>query len=357
MKNTEHLPRHWVVVRLNALGDVTLTTGVLDYWRRKRDLRFTVVTRVAMAPLFEGHPAVDRVVTLEKDQLRLPCLLQIWKDLAREQRGSGLLDLHGTPRSLLLQGFWRGPVRRFPKLALERRLFLFTRRFAPLAGLAASSRIALDRWTVPQRYALALEEDAPSPQELLPVIYLTDAERAHAAALLRNVPGCALQRCVALHPYATHAGKAWPVSHWTALMQALDAAEIPWFVVGAAQIPLASGCDCTNRDFTNSTSLRETCGLLSHAAVLVTGDSGPMHLAAAVGTPVVALFGPTTAQWGFFPQGPQDVVLEADCPCRPCSLHGAGACPNGYRCLADITVDRVLSAVTSSILRFECPPQ
>lgn len=342
MKNTEHLPRHWVVLRLNAMGDVALTTGVLDYWRRERDLRFTVVTRAGMAPLFTGHPAVERVVGLAQDQLALPKLMTIWKDLAAGNVNSGLLDLHGTPRSVLLQALWRGPVRRYPKLGFMRRAFLFAGRYTSLSGVAASCKAALDRWTVPQRYALALEAVAPAPQALLPVIHLTNAEQVHAATLLQQVPGFAEKRCVALHPYATHAGKAWPGRRWLELVAALDGAGIPWFVVGAAKEKLAV---LAERDFTNRTNLRETCGLLRHAAVLVTGDSGPMHLASAVGTPVVAMFGPTTSQWGFFPQGVHDVVLEADCPCRPCSLHGAGACPYGQRCLEEITVERVMAAL------------
>lgn len=341
------LPQHWVVVRLNAMGDVALTTGVLEYWRRERGLHFTVVTRGGMAPLFAEHPAVERVVALDKPQLALPQLWPLWKELAAREAGAGLLDLHGTPRSLLLQALWRGPVRRYPKLALDRRLFLLGRRYAPLDFLAVRYKQSLDRWTVPQRYALALESTAPSPQVLLPFIPLTAVELARGAELAQTVPGFVPKRCVALHPYATHAGKAWPVARWAALTEALNAAGIPWFVVGAASKNFSAfvGNDFTTRDFTNRTSLRETCALLHHAAVLVTGDSGPMHLACGVGTPVVALFGPTTSQWGFFPQGSRDVVLEADCPCRPCSLHGAGDCQHGHRCLEEISVAQVMAAL------------
>lgn len=75
-------------------------------------------------------------------------------------------------------------------------------------------------------------------------------------------------------------------------------------------------------DFTNRTDLRQLIALLAQADALVTGDSGPMHLASGVSTPVVALFGPTCREWGFFPTGENDRVLQAPLACRPCSLHG-----------------------------------
>ncbi|MBR5733991.1 MAG: hypothetical protein IKX79_00425 [Desulfovibrionaceae bacterium] len=91
--------------------------------------------------------------------------------------------------------------------------------------------------------------------------------------------------------------------------------------------------------------MRETAALISLAAALVTGDSGPMHLASAVGTPVAALFGPTARAWGFMPQGTRDIVLQKALPCRPCSLHGAKTCPRGQECMTGITPDEVMDAL------------
>ena len=71
-----------------------------------------------------------------------------------------------------------------------------------------------------------------------------------------------------------------------------------------------------------------------------------MHMATAVGTPVVALFGPTVRQFGFFPYRARALVLERELPCRPCSYHGGPACPLGHhRCLRDISPDEVARGV------------
>ena len=94
-------------------------------------------------------------------------------------------------------------------------------------------------------------------------------------------------------------------------------------------------------------SLQETGALLQRARVVVSGDTGIMHMATGVGTPVVALFGPTVTQFGFFPYVAPSVVLERELSCRPCSATGTAACPLGHhRCLADIMPADVAAAVS-----------
>jgi heptosyltransferase-2 len=93
-------------------------------------------------------------------------------------------------------------------------------------------------------------------------------------------------------------------------------------------------------------SLQETGALLARARVAIAGDTGVMHMATGVGTPVVALFGPTVEQFGFFPYRAPAVVLQRDLGCRPCNAHGSAHCPLGHhRCLRDITPGEVIAAV------------
>ncbi len=92
--------------------------------------------------------------------------------------------------------------------------------------------------------------------------------------------------------------------------------------------------------------LPETAALLRKCRALVAGDTGQMHLATAVGTPVVALFGPTVEAFGFFPYHAKASVLQLELPCRPCSAHGGPACPlRHHRCLQDLQPDLVIEAL------------
>jgi ADP-heptose:LPS heptosyltransferase len=326
-----------VVIRLGHLGDVALTTGVLSHWHQTRGETFVFITRAANAPLLDNHPAVVRVVPLEDGALK-----EAWpataRALAREHAGHELLDLHGTLRSRVLSWLWRGPVRRYPKLGLERRLYALTRR--------DSLRKKLESTTVPQRYAMARDPRPPEAADLIPRIHLTDDERAAAAARLKGFN--THKPRIALHPYATHPAKQWPRPHWLGLTALLAASGMDWFVVGRDAEPLLPG---NGRDYTNATDLRETCALMERADLLVTADSGPMHLAGGVGTPVAALFGPTTRVWGFYPAGPLDRVIEADLGCRPCSLHGGKPCASGYRCLSSIEPEAVMAVIRQMLGR------
>ena len=89
--------------------------------------------------------------------------------------------------------------------------------------------------------------------------------------------------------------------------------------------------------------LRASAALLSRAKVLVTNDSAPLHMAGAMGTRVVANFGPTVSAFGFGPRGPEDTIVEhPSMPCRPCSSHGPMVCPLGhFRCMRELTVETV----------------
>ncbi|MDQ2670421.1 MAG: glycosyltransferase family 9 protein, partial [Gemmatimonadota bacterium] len=93
--------------------------------------------------------------------------------------------------------------------------------------------------------------------------------------------------------------------------------------------------------------LRASTALIERAAVLVTNDSAPLHLATAARTPIVAIFGPTVPEFGFGPLGDGDIVLGVEgLPCRPCSAHGPRTCPLGHhRCMRDLGVTGVLEAV------------
>ena len=330
--------RNWLVFRLSALGDVLLTTGVLEYLHSEYNWRFHVLTKDSFAPVFANNPAVELVLQLQEKHLRISPMLALFMQLADTYAGWGLLDLHGTLRSRLLGAIWRGPVARYPKQGFARRIFLASgRRWC---------KKLLDHTTVAQRYAMAVTKDSIDAGRLVPRMYLTDDERRDARKRLEETFGDAalhaadgLPHPVALHPYATHPGKAWPAEHWHALVTDMDSAGIPWIALGQGDAMFPGRAE----EYSNTTSVREAAALLAECRVLVTGDSGPMHISNAVGTPVVALFGPTTREWGFYPTGEKDRVLELPLDCRPCSLHGKKDCPIHTKCLADISPETVLA--------------
>ena len=263
--------------------------------------------------------------------------------------------------------FWKNTVYRVPKYTLTRRLFKYTKwKFL---------QKRLERYSITERYFRALPKELthdtqPSKKELRPQIFLSDAEifaaknflaqiaaKILTANILPNVQVLAnanvspdanvssnanILATVILHPYASHDEKKWPKNHWFTLINVLDEQKIPWLIVGQNTEPLLKD---DIRDCTNKTDLRMLCALMSLAKVVVSGDSGPLHLANAVHTPIIALMGPTSKVWGFYPDEGEHIILERNLPCRPCSLHGNVVCKKNLLCLNDIAPKEVFEQI------------
>jgi ADP-heptose:LPS heptosyltransferase len=319
------------VFRLGRLGDVVLSTGVLRRIAEERHISFIYIVKKAFAPVLQGLPFIKEIIALEDRDLTPVNFFRFCRSFASRRSAATLLDLHDTPRSRLLSLFVDGPTLRCRKAGLKRRLFLASGGRLFRQDLLAAS--------VTQRCYAALDGTFPPSARLRPVVRLSENELQSARARLDALfsPGA---RPLALHPYATHKLKALPAGNIREFASLLDRRGIPLLILGRGDSVFTG----RTGDLSNASSLRELCALLSLCRALICSDSGPMHLASAVGTPVVALFGPTTREWGFYPAGERDIVLEKDLPCRPCSLHGENACPYGGRCLTSISPEEILAA-------------
>ena len=323
----------WLMVRLGHFGDVLLTTGVLRHFGQTRGITFDVLTKNQWAEVFTNHPQVGTVYAATEENLASGQWASFLRGvMAMSPEGCGLLDLHGVLRTRLMRLAWPWPVAAYPKMGLARRVFQASRCCGE----------SLRRLSVPQRYALALDSAVTPEPLLVPQLWLDASELAHGAAALLSVGLDPVTRPVALHPFATHATKAWPEGHWERLAAFLEEESVPFVLVGkggsGSKVPAGPS-------LIDTCTLRQSAAVLAHCRALVTGDSGPLHLARAVGTPVLALFGPTTREWGFFPTPAEGRVLELPLPCRPCSLHGKKPCAHEHRCLAAITPEEVRDAL------------
>ena len=319
-----------LLVRFSSIGDIVLTTPLVRALKhRHEDAQLIYVTKRAMAPLVADNPHLSHVVALEPGE-SLP-------HLARRLRAfhpTHGLDLHGSLRSaalrLLVRCRWSG----------------YAKRKVVRATLIAT-KLDLYRGRVPvaERYFEAARRLDVRPDGRPPEFFLGAAARDRVARWLAE-RGLADAPLAALAPGAAHATKRWPIAHWQALAGRLRAAGYRIVVLGGpddrgAARQLAGLGDSAAGEFT----LQETGACLARAKVLISGDSGVMHMATGVGTPVVALFGPTVEAFGFFPYRGRATVLEQDLSCRPCSAAGTARCPLGHhRCLVELAPDAVAAA-------------
>ena len=330
-----------LVIQTSFLGDTVLTTPLLSQLANRGAV--DVVTTPAAAALLTNHPAVRRVIPYDKRDAERG-LIGLWM-LARRLRVTGY-DV-----AILAQGSWRsaalallaGIPSRIGFSTSAGRL-LYTKRVAYRDDLHHAARLLM----------LARPNGRePTADELRPSLAPGEAERVAVDALLGNRARRDGGALVALAPGSIWGTKRWP--YYPELARALaDAAQV--VVVGsetdarlaAAVMDAAPGAI----DATGRLSLLASAELIGRCRVLVTNDSAPMHLASAMGTPTVAIFGPTVPDFGFGPLAPRSVVVGHDAlPCRPCDRHGPHRCPLGHhRCMRDLPPDLVADRVRALLL-------
>jgi heptosyltransferase-2 len=322
-------PASILVVRYSALGDVVLATSILEPLRaRFPRARIEWVTDAVYAPLLEGLPEIAQVHRIARDgadsalalAARLRGRFDVAIDLQNKVR-SGLVARSAAP---LRAAFRRRTAMRAllslfgsdPPLVRAHQTRLYAEALAPLGAFEPGAvKVSLS----PQARALA-----------------DDALQGTAAP------------AVAIAPGARWGTKRWPAERFAAVADALAAEGCAIVLCGgpsdrdafAAFRAASRARVAADLSFLPIDAL---AAALARVRLLVACDSGPVHLASAVGTRALALFGPTsTARWGPPPPGR---ALAVELSCAPCSNHGGDYCPEGHhRCLADLAPAAVLAA-------------
>ncbi len=317
-----------LVIQTAFLGDVVLTTPLVSAIAARHGPVDVVTTPIA-APLLETHPAVRKVIAYDKrgSDRGWAGLRKLAQGLKTEQYQRAYLP-HRSLRTAALGMLARIPSR-IGFSGPWSFLYTETRPKPPLGH--ESDRL------------LALADEAPGayPPHLRPT---TADERAAAAVVTGEF--------VALAPGSIWGSKRWP--YYGELARKL-ADYVPVVVVGgqddvALGEAIVRAVGPTGERAVNACgklTLRQSAALIGRASALITNDSAPLHLATAMGTPVVALFGPTVTAFGFGPLHAGDVALGVDeLHCRPCSPHGPPQCPLGHhRCMRELTVEAVIAAI------------
>jgi len=327
------------VLRLSSLGDVVLTLPVVHALARAFPAgRLTYWVKEEYADIVQFDPAVAHVRKLERDARRLEDIVSMSAEL---EDSDLIVDLHGNTRTRLLTFRQKAP-----------RLRARSERWARAALVHARAlRRPLPAHTL-DRYAAALRPLDITPAGPPRMTAGPEAERRAELWMGRWSPAT---RPVAMLPGARHFTKRWPEERWIELHDRLTAegrallyasldserSALPALAARVAATPTARWC---------TEPLAILAAVLSKACAAVCSDSGLMHVAAARGLRVVALFGSTAPELGFAPAGEGHVVLCRHEPCQPCTLHGKKECPKGhFRCMRLLAPERVEEALRTIV--------
>ena len=287
-----------------------------------------VLVTPAAAALLQGHPAVREVIAYDKRGRDAG--VQGWFRIAgalRKRDYDRVYVPHRSLRSAALAIATDSGVR--IGFANSPAAWTYSERVEP-QGAHEAERIA------------SLAGPGPVPR---PSLGLKEEERRAAVEWLERAG--VRRDFTALAPGSVWGTKRWP--YYADLAEGLPGSIV---VVGGPEDRDAAA-DIVARDparirtAAGELPLRISAALIERASALVTNDSAPLHIAGAVGTRVVAIFGPTVPAFGFGPLGPKDAIAEVHhLTCRPCSKHGPMVCPLiHHRCMKDLSVDEVMAAL------------
>lgn len=356
------VPLRVLIIRFSSIGDIILTTPLLSAIKRDYPgARIEYLTMSEYSSLLENNPNIDRLHTLRRgegpgSEVRAAISL-------RKNDYDYIFDLHRSTRSLLFRALLRGK-----KFVLNKH---YIRR---LLLTKFSINLYREPYSVVNRYFKAAEImgldvdgkaeiwiDGDEIHDLIGKIKtkldldinekdIGRGKKRLENGLVKN-EGAGI---IALMPFAKWKTKEWGDNKFIELGKVL-AKEMGKrvFVLGgkgdaerAQRIADEIGDGAISA--AGKLSLMETSFVLSLSDLLITNDTGLMHIGGAVSIPVIAIFGSTARELGFFPYNTRGEVIEVPLKCRPCTAKGLDRCPEGhFACMNDISVDRVYDAITA----------
>ena len=343
-----------LIIRFSSVGDIILSSLLIRAFRKRfPESQIDYLVKSEYAELLRGNPNVTRI-------LEFPAggTFTDLKHLHRKVRAANydlIVDIHGNLRSRYIATAG-GRVVRYHKRTLRRKTLVHLKWNLYSARNGAAS--------VAVRYLSPLRRLGVTDDGLGLEVFLDDHDRTVAAAALREADIDGVSPLIGIAPSARHRNKMWPAERFAQAAAmilkrrggaiVLLGAEHDRMTCQAVQEELSKCAPkLQTSNLAGTMSLTQTAAVMDHCAVILANDSGLMHLAAARKRPLVALFGPTVREFGFYPLGTQSVVIEQpQLSCRPCTTIGRPDCPQKhFRCMLDTapetvaeSAERVLSA-------------
>ncbi len=326
-----------VILRFSSIGDIVLTLPTIRALRAQYpEAQITFVTKAPFASLFEAVEEIDSVIPLSKEK---GALKKIIEHCQKEQYDL-LVDLHSNQRTLLLKLLGRAKkCITYKKPRLSKLLLVwFKKKPDPLIPIwkryLQTVKPLLTKETRPN-FSLTLSKNAT--QKATEII----------APLEKNI--------ITIASGSSWATKEWPIEKYHQLGKLLATLKnVSIITIGGekdktVQTALQKSIPSLV-PLCGELSIVESAAIVAQSTMLLTVDTGMMHIGAGYNTPICALFGSTVKDFGFFPASQNCTIFEKELSCRPCSHTGKVVCPKKhFRCMNEINSETIFNTIKATL--------
>lgn len=317
-----------LIIRLSSLGDVVLTQSTAAVLREQYpDARLHFITKKAFVPIIEAFGCIDKIHIWEE--------YKSFSKLLRLGRNNFdlVIDLHNKFNTFLIKTIVNGKrtITYNKKHGLRRKIVKHK------TSETISSTVDL-YFSIFSKLGISVEVKQPK-------LYPQQFEKSLINKLKYND-----KQLIGIFPGALHKTKQYPIEQTAKVINNLSDSFRCILLGSSNELPLSEKlASLSNKEVTNlcgKLSISELISAINSMDIILSNDSGPMHIAAALRKKQIAIFGATHPKLGFAPMNKQAIVISADLDCQPCSLHGSTSCPlDHFNCMKSIIFTEIISSI------------
>lgn len=340
MKNEQ--VRRILIIRLSSMGDVILTTPLIELMTKTFPLaRIDFCTKERFTYLLKSNPKVHKVIKA-KNELSYSALKDL-RQLIKMSNYNLIIDLQNNLKTVYLRSIQDAKVHVFNKHSIKKFLLVNLK-----VNLFKNAKPVTERYkeTI-SRYAAQADLNKTTLPELFP----DPVSERSIENMLKSLEITGSNRLICIPAVSGHFTKTYPAEQYAEAINNFPDENAVFFLTGKGKdslnIQTIKSLTVNKKvfDMCDRLEIEDLISLVKRCSLLISGDTGPMHIAEAFNIPVVMMAGSGVKEFGFYPQHEKAVVLENNSlKCRPCSHFGRAKCPKGhFKCMKEISPEAVLA--------------
>lgn len=308
-----------LIIRFSSLGDVILTHPVITKLH-KQGYRVDICTKNIYSAIFQNNPQINRIIILENHKNLFHLI-----NVIRKNHYYKIIDLHNNLRSIIIKLFFPFKTITYNKCRFNRSLFLkFKINLLKKNSVTDNYLNTLKKLNIP-----IVNSDKKYSIPFKPSLIVNRIKK---------------KKIITMAPFAKYYTKEWV--YYSELINILSKKYHICIIGEESQYKRADKFHKIN-NLCGKLDYNGIIHLINLSKLVITNDSGIMHMAAGTDTPIISIFGSTVKEFGFVPERNKITIIEnKGLNCRPCHYHGRNSCPKQhFKCMKKISVQSVLSGI------------